>query len=276
MGSYFSTPSNVKIKPKRMDFSFKKVPNFWFDQEPVQTHLLNALSLTFPDGERFFVDSVRAFRTHATSSQQQKDISGFIGQEAMHSLEHDSFNQFLAANGYQEQVRNGQALAKFFIDGGRENMSKEQQLAATAALEHITAIMAQWLLADSNLEKIDPSVRKLWLWHAIEETEHKAVAFDLLQQVTGGSYGKRVRILIPATWFLSVYCVTYTYQFLRADGLHRKPLTLANGLWQLVKPKGLMASVVPAWFQYFKPRFHPWETDDSHLIDVWRQKLETA
>ena len=274
MWKSIATPSKVNIKPKRMNFSFENVPTFWFDQEPVQTHLMNALSLTFPDGERFFVDSVRAFRDHAISKQQQADISGFIGQEAMHSLEHDSFNKMLAANGYKEQAEKGQSLAQYFIRGGQNNLSKEQQLATTAALEHITAIMAQWLLSNDVAEKIDPSVRSLWLWHAIEETEHKAVAFDLLQQITGGSYTKRVRVMLPASWFLSVYCVTYTYQFLRQDGLHKQPLTLAKGIWKLVKPGGLMASVIPAWLQYFKPNFHPWELDDSHLIEQWRKQLQ--
>ena len=276
MSKIIPTPKGVNIKPQRMDFEFNDVPTYWFDNEPVQTHLLNALSLTFPDGERFFVDSVRAFRHLARDKKHNKAISGFIGQEAMHSLEHDSFNQFLSQSGYQSQVEGGVKLAQIFINGGRKNLSKEEQLAATAALEHITAIMAQWLLSNTNntIEKIDPTVRNLWLWHAIEETEHKAVAFDLLQQVTGGSYLRRVRIMLPSSWFLAFYSVYYTYDFLRKDGLHKKPLTIAKGVWQLVKPGGLISSVVPAWLQYFKPGFHPWEIDDSHLIDHWRAILE--
>lgn len=275
MSKIIPTPKSVSIKPQRMDFDFKDVPTYWFDNEPVQTHLLNALSLTFPDGERFFVDSVRAFRDRVTDKAQQKDISGFIGQEAMHSLEHDTFNKFLSATGYQQQTQGGEKLAQTFINGGRKNLSKVEQLAATAALEHITAIMAQWLLQDKKvIDKIDTSVRNLWLWHAIEETEHKAVAFDLLQQVTGGSYVKRVRIMLPASWFLAVYSVIYTYSFLKQDGLHKKPFTIAKGVWKLVKPGGLLATVVPAWLQYFKPGFHPWEVDDSHLIEYWRAVLE--
>ena len=108
------TPKNVSIIPQRMNFDFKGLAKHWFDHEPVQTHLLNALSLTFPDGERFFVDSVRAFRDQAQSKEQQKEISGFIGQEAMHSLEHDTFNKMLAAMGYREEAEGGQALAQKF------------------------------------------------------------------------------------------------------------------------------------------------------------------
>ena len=272
-----STPSTVSIIPQRMNFDFKNTPKHWFDNEPVQTHLLNALSLTFPDGERFFVDSVRHFRNIATSKKQQQEISGFIGQEAMHSLEHDTFNKMLAATGYKEEAEGGQNLAQKIIAGGRKRLSHKEQLAATAALEHITAIMAQWLLSDpSVLEKIDPSVRQLWFWHAIEETEHKAVAFDLLQQVTDGDYLTRVRVMAPATWFLMMYCFVYTGAFLKKDGLHNKPLVLAKGLWELAKPGGLFASVVPAWFQYFKPGFHPWDDDDSAEITQWRESLSDA
>lgn len=272
-----STPSTVTIIPQRMNFDFRNTPRHWFDNEPVQTHLMNALSLTFPDGERFFVDSVRHFRKQATSQKQQQEISGFIGQEAMHSLEHDTFNKMLAATGYQEEAEGGQNLAQKIIAGGRKRLSPKEQLAATAALEHITAIMAQWLLSDPGvLEKIDPSVRQLWFWHAIEETEHKAVAFDLLQQVTDGDYLTRVRVMAPATWFLMLYCFVYTGAFLKKDGLHNKPLVIAKGLWALAKPGGLFASVAPAWFQYFKPGFHPWDDDDSAEIAQWRASLSAA
>ena len=271
------TPGNVSIIPQRMNFDFKGLSKHWFDNEPVQTHLLNALSLTFPDGERFFVDSVRTFRHLAQSKAQQKEISGFIGQEAMHSLEHDTFNKMLAAMGYQQEAEGGQALAQRFIAGGHKHLSDVEQLATTAALEHITAIMAQWLLSKHNvIDKIDPSVRQLWLWHAIEETEHKAVAFDLLQQVTDGDYLMRVKVMAPATWFLLVYTFAYTAAFLRKDGLHNKPLTLANGIWQLAKPGGLFASVIPAWFRYFKPGFHPWDDENSHLIEQSRASLDQA
>ena len=83
---------SVPITPRRMGFSFEGIQHddYWFDNDPVLTHLLNILSLTFPDGERFFVDSVRALRDQVDDKERQKDISGFIGQEAMHSLEHQA------------------------------------------------------------------------------------------------------------------------------------------------------------------------------------------
>jgi uncharacterized protein len=269
-------PNHVQITPQRKDFGFTDVPRYWFDNDPVLTHFLNALSLTFPDGERLFVDSVREFRDVVTDKARQKEISGFIGQEAMHSLEHDSFNKMLAQQGYKEEAEGGQALAQKFIAIGRKRLSKLQQLAATAGLEHFTAILAHRLLSDpALLEKIDPSVRELWAWHAIEETEHKGVAYDLYQDVSG-DYATRVRIFISATVALASYTTTYTAAFLKHDELHRKPLTLVKGLWKLLGINGLLLPIVPEYLSYLRPDFHPWQHDNSELINQWRDVLDQA
>ena len=271
-------PANtLTITPQRMDFDFAGVPKHWFDNDPVLSHFLNALSLTFPDGERFFVDAVRAFRDTVKDPERQKEISGFIGQEAMHSLEHDTFNKMLAAQGYREQAEGGQKLARYLIKQGRERLSAKKQLAATAALEHITAILANRLLKDpALLESMDPSVRELWMWHAIEEIEHKAVAYDLYQDVCG-DYRLRVRILLAASLALASYTSKYTWAFLKQDNLHRNPLVLARGAWRLFGFNGLLTRTVPDFLQFLRPGFHPWQEDNSALVARWRGVLaETA
>ena len=278
MRSRKKKPANtLTITPQRMDFDFAGVPKHWFDNDPVLSHFLNALSLTFPDGERFFVDAVRAFRDTVKDPERQKEISGFIGQEAMHSLEHDSFNTMLAAQGYREQAEGGQKLARYLIRQGRERLSEKKQLAATAALEHITAILANRLLKDPvMLESMDPAVRELWMWHAIEEIEHKAVAFDLYQDVCG-DYRLRVRVLLAASLALASYTSKYTWAFLKQDNLHRNPLVLARGAWRLFGFNGLLTRTVPDFLQFLRPGFHPWQEDNSALVARWRNVLaETA
>ncbi len=53
-----------KIVPRRMDFAFDDaIPRFWFDGDPFKSMLLTALSCTFPEGERFFIHSVRYYQT---------------------------------------------------------------------------------------------------------------------------------------------------------------------------------------------------------------------
>ncbi|MBQ0754089.1 MAG: metal-dependent hydrolase [Gammaproteobacteria bacterium] len=267
------TPKNVTIAAQKMGFEFSDVPRQWAMNDPVVTHLMNALSLTFPDGERMFVDAVRACRDAVADPARQKEISGFIGQEAMHSLEHDSFNEMLCAQGYEAEARGGQKLAQVLIGRAQEHMNKKQMLAITAGLEHITAILAHRLLSDPALiAKIDPSVRNLWLWHAIEETEHKAVAYDLYQDVSG-DYRLRVSTFLSATTFLLGYTGRYTWAFLKKDGLNRKPLTIAKGLWRLFGYDGLISGTIPDYIQYLRPGFHPWQQDDSYLIEEWREIL---
>lgn len=269
-----STPAQVKIEPRRMDFDFHEVPRHWADNNPVLTHFFNALSLTFPDGERFFVDSVRALRDRVTDKKRQEEISGFIGQEAMHSLEHNTFNDMLAGQGYEAQADAGQQYAKERIAGAQKYLGKKQQLAATAALEHITAILANGLLRDPDfIASLDPSVRDLWIWHAIEETEHKAVAYDLLQDVND-DYRLRVSLFLTTTTALGAYAAAYTYAFLKKDGLHRNPRVLGKGLWSLFGWKGYLTRLIPDYLDYLRPGFHPWDEDNSDLIREWKAVLD--
>ncbi|MBF1802111.1 metal-dependent hydrolase [Alloalcanivorax profundimaris] len=273
--------ARLPIRPRRMNFRFQgfEQNRYWFDNDPVLTHFMNVLSVTFPDGERFFVDAVRAFRDQVDDPQRQKDISGFIGQEAMHSLEHKAFNDLVAGHGEGYDALVGEALgvAQRLLAGARKHLSAERQLAATAGLEHITAILADTILRRADMvEKMDPSVRPLWVWHAIEETEHKAVAFDLYQDVSG-DYWQRQRAFFYGTAYLTVFSAYFTWRFLKEDGVHRRPLTLAKGLWKMFGysfgHKGVVTQAIPAWFQYLRPGFHPWQDDNSHLLEQWRDTL---
>ncbi|MBL7250335.1 metal-dependent hydrolase [Alloalcanivorax sp. C16-2] len=269
--------ARLPIRPRRMNFRFQgfEQSRYWFDNDPVLTHFMNVLSVTFPDGERFFVDAVRAFRDQVDDPQRQKDISGFIGQEAMHSLEHKAFNDLVAGHGdgYDALVNEALSVAQRLLAGARKHLSAERQLAATAGLEHITAILADTILKRGDMvEKMDPSVRPLWVWHAIEETEHKAVAFDLYQDVSG-DYWRRQRAFFYGTAYLAVFSTYFTWRFLKEDGVHRRPLTLAKGLWKMFGYRGVVSQAIPAWFQYLRPGFHPWQDDNSHLLEQWRATL---
>ncbi|MDF2446874.1 MAG: hypothetical protein K0S46_2110 [Moraxellaceae bacterium] len=268
-------PASVRIRPQRMGFEFDPaaVPRYWFGNDPVLTHFLNALSLSFPDGEQFFVDSVRHFRDTVTDAKRQQEISGFIGQEAMHSLEHKSFNAMLAAQGYDYVAQKGSAVARYLCNEGRKRFSPRSQLAITAGLEHITAILAHAILSRPEiLEQMDPSVRMLWVWHAIEETEHKAVAFDLYKDIDPG-YRMRVRAFLSGSLGLLFFSSAYTWRFLKQDGVHRQPLTLARGGLRLGK---LLLSVLPDYLDYLRPGFHPWDDDNSALIARFKQQVEAA
>lgn len=268
-------PAHVGITPQRMGFVFDpaRVPRYWADRDPVLSHFLNALSLSFPDGEQFFVDSVRHFRDRIPDAERQKEISGFIGQEAMHSLEHRHFNDMLKAQGYEALSNKAVSVAQYLIKMGQREYSPRTLLAMTAGLEHITAILAHAILSRPELlEKIHPDVRPLWLWHAIEETEHKAVAFDLYEDVCG-DYAMRVRAFLSGSLGLGIFASVFTWRFLKQDGLHRRPWKLLPGALTL---GDLLLKTLPDYLDYLRPGFHPWDEDNSALIARYQVQVDAA
>ncbi len=189
-----TTPAGLQIRPRQMHFTLPQpLPRHWHGGDAFKSHLFDAMSVLFPDGERFFIDSVRHFRSRIGDPVLQEQIRGFIGQEGHHSREHLAYSSRLRDLGYDigRIEKRAQARIRFT----QKKLSPERQLAATAALEHITAILADGLLREPrHLAGAHPGMIRLWRWHALEETEHKAVAFDVWKTVmpnTLGSYLKR-------------------------------------------------------------------------------------
>ena len=171
--------SKIPRRNVELDFDPAAVPRDWYGDDPfISTHL-DALSLLFPEGERFFVESVKQLRHLIEDEGLRERVTGFIGQEAMHGKEHRAFNEMLVGHGYEAAPKVDRWL-RGFLQMVRKVLPKRSQLAATCALEHFTAIMAERLLRDERMrEPMHPSIRPLWMWHALEESEHKAVAFDV-------------------------------------------------------------------------------------------------
>ena len=266
------TPDNVAIKPQRMGFEFdEKVPRYWLDNNYLISHTMNALSVLFPEGEQFFVDSVRAFRDQINDPKLKAEVRGFIGQEAMHSLEHIAMNQHVRDQGMP--VEEMEKDLKVILDLARK-LPKRHQLAVTCALEHITAMMADMLLErDDVREDIHETMRPLWVWHAIEETEHKAVAYDVFQQV-GGTYAERAFYQLFATAALGVVATWFTGRMVMKDRKNFSVKGAAKGMWRMWGKDGAFSSLIPAWAEYFKPDFHPWDKDNSELIGRFKAQIQ--
>jgi len=266
------TPDNVAIKPQRMGFEFdEKVPRYWLDNNYLISHTMNALSVLFPEGEQFFVDSVRAFHDQINDPKLKAEVRGFIGQEAMHSLEHIAMNQHVRDQGMP--VEEMEKDLKVILDLARK-LPKRHQLAVTCALEHITAMMADMLLErDDVREDMHESMRPLWVWHAIEETEHKAVAYDVFQQV-GGTYAERAFYQLFATAALGVVATWFTGRMVMKDRKNFSVKGAAKGMWRMWGKDGAFSSLIPAWAEYFKPDFHPWDKDNSELIGRFKAQIQ--
>src|ERR1043165_1664518 len=166
-------------------------PHCAADGDLILSHLAAGLSSVFPDGEDFFVKSVRHYRDQITDPELKRQVAGFIGQEAMHGREHRALNNRLDELGYP--TKRVEKFTKWGLELRTKYAPAKANLAATAALEHFTATLAELVLSDETTRKQfgHPAMRDIFLWHALEESEHKAVAFDVYKAV-GGTERMRV------------------------------------------------------------------------------------
>ncbi len=266
-------PENTSITVRRMDFVFdEKVPRYWADNSPYLTHMLNALSATFPVGERFFVETVRHYRDRIMDPQLKKEVSAFIGQEAMHAKEHESYNDHASAHGFDMSGIEAEIAGR--IEFMKKNLSPERQLAVTCALEHFTAIMAEAMLTTPDMyENLHPSMARLWLWHAVEENEHKGVAFDVYQEQVG-DYWIRVRAMALTTLMFTFNQTRFQTRLMIEDGQLFKPMAWARGVNRLWGRRGWFRKLVPAYLEYYKRDFHPWDSDTRELLEKWKAELK--
>src|SRR5437763_6314590 len=188
-----STPKRT-VPTRRISFeeSLEHLPkHFSADGDLILSHVAAGLSAVFPDGEDFFVRSVRNFREQITDPELKRQVGGFIGQEAMHGRQHRTFNDRLDELGYP--TKRFERLTKKGLEIRERLLPASSNLAATAALEHFTATLAELVLTSEETRDLfgHDEVRNLFLWHALEESEHKAVAFDVYKAV-GGSERLRV------------------------------------------------------------------------------------
>ena len=267
-----STPS-ASFPVRRMDFSFSESQKFWFAGDPFMSHFMNNLSSLFPYGEKFFVDSVRAVRDQVTEPQLKKDISAFIGQEAMHSKEHAAYNDYAAEHGID--LERLELRIKVLLEWITKISTKKHRLAATCALEHFTATMAEQLLQREDLttQMNDPKLYQLWMWHAIEENEHKAVCYDVYQQVYGGYFTRTIMMAITTLIFFGVIG-WFQVHLLRKDGQLFNWRSWGKGLKMLFGPRnGFLTKLLLPYLDYYRPGFHPLDHDSKALEQRWRQRL---
>jgi uncharacterized protein len=272
------TPAELSITPRDRRFGRRSItPRLWHGGRVEATAIYNALSTTFPKGEAFFVESVRAFR-EGTPPKLANEIGAFTTQEAIHSREHDAFNKRAAEGGYDLIRLEAQVEKRLAVTRGRPLIVS---LAATMALEHFTAILAHQLLADPrHLEGADKDTSDLWRWHALEEIEHKGVAYDTWLHATRHwprwkRWKIKSRVMLYVTRNFLVDRTAGALELMRQDGVTglRAWWLLLVYLW--VKP-AMFRKIAGAWFKYFLPGFHPWNEDDRALLEEHQSDFAPA
>jgi len=261
-----------RITPRNIHFDFDtSLPADWHSGEPGITVFYDALSLTFPEGERFFVHSVRNFSRLIDDPVLKKDVEAFTSQESIHSREHAAYNALMAARGFpvdtlESLIRAGIRLAKRYLPN-------KALLAATCAYEHYTALFAELLLGDETvLAGAHPFYRDLWRWHAMEEEEHKAVAFDVYRTVATDRYGyvRRVLAMVVVTldFWISSRAVMIWLMIKRRQLFNVR--AWGNAFWHLWVSPGVWRRVMAGVFAYMAPNFHPWKRKVSPEVLAWR------
>ena len=264
-----------KVPTRRMALepSFEDVPrHFAQDGDLLGSHLAAALSAVFPDGEDFFVRSVRRFRDQITDPELKRQVAGFIGQEAMHGREHRAFNNRLAEVGYP--TKRVEWLTKRGLELRERALPAKSNLAVTAALEHFTATLAEMVLSKEEARDWfgHEAVRDLFVWHALEESEHKAVAFDVYKMV-GGSERMRVNTMTVLRYGFIIGMALQMVASLLADRETYRRGKLRKS-WKRFKQSPIMSRDL--WTQlkdYNRPDFHPDDSDTTELVATWRETL---
>lgn len=277
MPTQSNTPEDVAVLPRNREYDIAQaLATDWFDQHAFKTAWFNAMSITFPLGEKFFIDSVRHYQDRVEDPKLLEDIRGFCGQEGFHRREHQRYNEALCdARGYDLGVMEGRLEKN--IKRAYKFMSARERLAATAALEHITAIMAETALAEDNpmINNAPAAMHALWQWHAAEELEHKSVAFDVYRAV-GGTEKMRKRAMRQATFFLMADVLIGVVHMLRKDGRLWDMRLWAQGWKFLFFKDGILRRVWPAYKEYYRDDFHPWQRDTRPLLKWWQSHEDTA
>jgi predicted metal-dependent hydrolase len=271
------TPPPI-IPREKLDFGLDDgdIPRHWLAGDPFKTRFFDAMSTLFPVGEKFFITCVRDFRDRITDPKVLQDIKDFNRQEAQHSMLHTRYNDRLQAQGIAvDAILAGQERRLFGLIRGK--CSREFTLGITAAAEHITAIMADCFVQRPEIfEGADHRLRALYVWHAMEEMEHKGVAYDVLQDVARSSYLNRVGSMLLVTLLFPFHVFRIMRHMLEVDGFSRWERTKiwAKGLYWLYGPGGLYPPILRQYFRYLKPSFHPWQEPVVASYEPWLRLLK--
>ena len=271
-------PQDLNITPRDRRFGRDTAtPRLWHGGRVEATAIYNALSATFPKGEAFFVESVRAFRA-GTPPRLAEEIKAFTTQEAIHSREHDAFNRRAAEAGYGLSKLEAQVERRLAVTRSKPPIVS---LIATAALEHFTAILAHQLLADRrHLAGANHETAELWRWHACEEIEHKGVAYDTWLHATREwtrwrRWKVKAKVMLYITRNFLVDRTAGALELMRQDGVTGVS-AWARLLWYIWVRPGMFRQIAGAWAKFLLPGFHPWKEDDRHLLAAYDASVRHA
>lgn len=264
------TPIQVRMN---LDFGFTSddIPKYWLAGDPFQTRLVDAVQATFPDGERYFISSVMAFKKDVQDPEMIAEMKDFSQQEGQHGRVHTEYNDRLQRQGVNVKAftKHTQKLTSYRL----KHYSRAYNVALTAALEHFTAMLAELFFARKQvMAGADERVKAMLAWHAVEEMEHKAVAFDVMQKVAKVGYFQRCLAMTHATLSFMLFVMIAPWFMLKMDGLSFGGRLKAYGkgmVWMFGIRHGVFLRMLAMIAHYYRPGFHPNDLPNVHNYDAW-------
>lgn len=262
------THDDDAIVPRDVRFGISQAAcRDWFDGDPVKTAMVDAFSIFLPEGERFFIRSLKHYAARLDDPELTAEINGYAVQEAFHTREHEDYNRALALLGHDVEAL--EAPMRTLLANVQVPLMR---LAATCAIEHLTANFSTVTLRHPDLfEGAHPAYRRLWMWHALEELEHKAVALDVYRKAAAGMpawkrYGLRVAAMNAIFYHFLRVLLANMRKMMQAQG-HATGLRYRLRVMYLffVSP-GYSRLTLGSLLAYFLPGYDPRKVDDTALI----------
>ena len=268
------TVSRPDIPIRHPELAFgAEIPKHWAGGNPLASHYFNAINLLFPDGERFFMRAVNDNLADVDDPELVRQARGFAGQEAVHGREHERYLDVLRGQGYRID---GLLRAFRWIDRNvASRLPRRLRLSMTAGAEHYTATLGHFALAGDAPRAFHPEMEKLIIWHAAEEVEHKAVAFDVMEAV-GIGYVQRIAGFLIATTLLGIFAALGTRSLLKQDGLSRAEVRAARAALQRRDDPELVRETGRQLKAYYRRSFHPDDFDDRDLASARLAEIDLA
>ena len=273
MTTHITTPSDGAIKPRRMQFNTDdmNMAQFSIENNSLISTFFYTLSGMFPDGERFFIHTVRHYQKTINDPKMIADIRGFIGQEAHHGRCHEDLNDEIEKLGIPIKMVSNNMASR--IEMLKHRFGPARQLALTVAMEHFTASLAEFILENPEvLDQAPEAFRQMMLWHSVEEIEHKAVAFDVFRLQVDDEWMRR-RVMVIAMVSLFSRIAFFQVRMLWKTK-HLPSWQEWRGAFQFFwGKKGILRANTNGMKKFFQRGFHPNDIDQSSLIEGWEERF---
>lgn len=266
------TRASSSFPVRRMDYKFENIKKYWCDNDPALTHFFTGMSTLLPEGEDYFLRIVRSLRTKIKDNNKlNTDVGAFIGQEAMHSKEHHTFH--ISAQQHDLDPESLEKMTGYVLKRIEKVFPEKWNLSLVAGLEHYTATLAVEMMANVQNRITDSTIRHLWLWHSIEETEHKAVVYDFYEYL----YGKNLKAYIPrvSIYTFGLFLILSLSILFQLVLMKRDKQLLNIKSWatylKFMAETGLR--ITPSFLSYYNFNFHPNKTNEFELLQSMKRQI---